>query len=99
MPVRSLFASDNSVVSGMSAPIGNTCPQIDEVIETLEACENDLEDVVQRLNALHRGRNSELEELRAANDTLRTWGESMQEENEELKKELAAAYALINDTA
>lgn len=68
-------------------PIGNTCPDIDRVIETLREIVKEIESVDEtedldwllyswgsQLKVLYDGRLSELEQLRNANSELRSWG-------------------------
>ena len=95
----------------MSAPVGYTCPTIDEVIAAIEhgisalkelqAQLPNLEDLEHPANydneiELLEGSLNRMEEIRSANDSLRSWGTDNEEEkerlealSEELERELA----------
>lgn len=76
-------------------PVGNTCPDIDAVIEVLAGVADrldaiagqledqhnadDLDTQAGNLRTLFEGRRSPLEELRTANETLRKWGNEQHE--------------------
>ena len=93
----------------MGAPINNTCPDIDKVIEGIEEAEklssdfytnftdkkvSDIEEAFQDIaNALF-GLTNTMEELRNANSTLRDWGEKNEEEVDRLESELEEANSL-----
>lgn len=76
----------------MSAPIPYTCPMIDEVIEGIEAIDsvrdklNDID-----LSALIR----EMENIRKANEALRTWGEEQEERAEDAEEHISELNAQI----
>jgi len=86
----------------MSAPIGNTCPDIDKVIKRLEPLikqisrlkSYDYEDAKLTESILDECRYEMdnaidiFEDLRSGNDKLRSWGQSMEEEAEGLSVEL-----------
>ena len=88
----------------MKAPVGYTCPDINQCITWLNtAKENilrattELENLDERpyeaLSALDEAYKycdveKELEELRSANSALRDWGYELYEELEQLKREL-----------
>lgn len=87
----------------MSAPINNTCPDIDEVIKGIEEAEKlasdfytnfsdktvvDIEEAFQDIaNALFKLTDI-MEELRNANSTLRDWGEKNEIEVNRLEAEI-----------
>ena len=93
----------------MSAPINNTCPDIDEVIKGIEEAEkiatdcninfNDkqigiLEEAFQDIaNALFKLTDI-MEELRNANSILRDWGEKNEMEVDRLEEELKEINSL-----
>lgn len=89
----------------MSAPIRYTCPDIDKVIEHIgdaliyisearddvDGC-NVLSEVFGKLdNAVDKlvDLEDEMEKLRKANDTLRSWGEEQEAQCEEYETEIA----------
>jgi chaperonin cofactor prefoldin len=79
-------------------PIGNTCPQIDEVMKKLDQIKSWCNDIYRYCESAE----SEMEDLRTANSTLREWGideanqvdvmeeqiSDLEYQIEELKKEL-----------
>jgi len=67
----------------MSAPIGHTCPDIDEAIAIIERAENAASDLSNLT-----GRSGILENLRSANDALRKWGYEQEELVEERDSEI-----------
>ena len=86
----------------MSAPIGNTCPDIDKVIKRLSPLikqignlksydyENTelLKDILDECRWEMDNAVDTFEDLRKANDTLRSWGQQMEEEAENMSVEL-----------
>lgn len=86
----------------MSAPIGNTCPDIDKVIKRLMPLvkqignlksydyENTelLKDLLEECRWEMDNAVDTFEDLRKANDTLRSWGQQMEEEAENASVEL-----------
>lgn len=62
------------------APVGHTCPHIDNVI-------GEITNAVKILDDLYHS-NGPLEELREENAKLREWGNELVEELEEAEKEL-----------
>ena len=87
----------------MSAPVNNTCPNIDKVIQGIEEAEKistdfytnftdkkicDIEESFQDIaNSLFR-LTEIMEELRSANSALRDWGEKNEEEIIRLENEI-----------
>lgn len=76
------------------APIGNTCPHIDEAQWHMDDFASDLESVAKRI----REYGKELEKLRHENATLREWGNDeckraneYESEADELRKQLETA--------
>lgn len=88
----------------MRAPVGNTCPNIDQCIRwlkiskdnievalnTLYNCEDIPRIAIDALDEAHKycDIEKELEELRSANSALRDWGYELASELEDLKREL-----------
>lgn len=79
-----------------NAPIGHTCPKINQVISFLEKIDWNLEDDNEKdLSIECKVMVALMEEIRKANDTLRTWGNEeynsknkYEEEKDELEKEV-----------
>ena len=87
----------------MSAPVNNTCPNIDKVIQGIEEAEKistdfytnftdkkicDIEESFQNIaNSLFR-LTEIMEELRGANSSLRDWGEKNEDEIKRLENEI-----------
>jgi|SRR6185369_1674861 len=71
-------------------PIGHTCPDIDKCISAID----EVQKAVSGLDDLI-GRRGLLEELREANDTLRTWGAEMEDERDEALKEVEHLTDLV----
>ena len=84
----------------MSAPIGNTCPDVNRAIKNVEDIRNNLNYILNHEDAAtlaeFRGSIEDVEydlrqtidsfeELRKSNSTLREWGIEMEEEAETLK--------------
>jgi hypothetical protein len=95
----------------MSAPIGNTCPDINKIVKKLcakmreirqfkdydnaELCEGLLDECFDVMEDAEGA----FEDLRKDNDTLRTWGKEMEEEAESLQvayNELEEQFLAIN---
>ena len=88
----------------MRAPVGNTCPNIDQCIKWLKICRDNIDYCLYTLDpdsesssriesALIEAKmycdiDKELEELRDANSALRDWGYELANELEKLKSEL-----------
>ena len=87
----------------MGAPVGNTCPDIDYIINAIKTSEtlakdfyynlkdktiDEIEDSFRDMHHELSDLESKLEELRDANSALRSWGETLEEENNELINEL-----------
>lgn len=82
-------------------PVPHTCPHIDGVIETLKQCVKDLEyvsriedideiksytsSIAWDLSNLYDGRKTPMETIRDANDKLRTWGNDLVSDVENLE--------------
>lgn len=82
-----------------NAPIGNTCPIIDEVIDEIKEAKKSLEYIgsrnnlcilVECKNAISKLENAllEIENVRDANFKLRAWGNEEYDRAEEKEKEL-----------
>jgi predicted RNase H-like nuclease (RuvC/YqgF family) len=88
-----------------NAPIGYTCPKIDQVISFLEKIDWDLEDEDEKDLSIECKEIIEvMEEIRKANDTLRTWGNEeynskneYEEEKDELEKEVKNLKSDLSD--
>jgi chromosome segregation ATPase len=71
-----------------NAPVGNTCPKIDQVISFLENIDWDLEDEAEKDLSIECKEMVEvMEEIRKANDALRTWGNEEYKSKNEYEKE------------
>lgn len=82
-------------------PVPHTCPRIDEIKGVLQQCVKDLEyadklddleeiksymsSIAWDLCGLYEGRGSQLEVVRDANDKLRTWGNDLVSDVENLE--------------
>lgn len=79
-----------------NAPIGHTCQKIDQVISFLEKIDWNLEDEDEKDLSIECKEIVEvMEEIRKANDTLRTWGNEecnlkneYEQEKDDLEKEV-----------
>lgn len=85
-----------------SAPVKNTCPDIDSLISDLDSIydnliklsnqeEIDLQELKQLASSLYEqysGNNSTLEKLRTANSDLRQWGTDWRDEAEEFEEKI-----------
>ena len=88
-----------------NAPIGHTCPKIDQVINFLEKIDWDLEDDEENeLSIECKEMIQVMEEIRKANDTLRTWGNEecnsknqYEEERDDLEKEVKDLKSELSD--
>lgn len=98
-----------------NAPIGNTCPDIDSVINVLSGVADridqiasrlseefageidDLETQAMNLRQLFEGRRSNLEELRSANETLRSWGNTECERAEDALADVKALQRQVSE--
>jgi predicted RNase H-like nuclease (RuvC/YqgF family) len=88
-----------------NAPIGHTCPKIDQVISFLEKIEWNLEDEDEKDLSIECKEMVEvMEEIRKANDTLRTWGNEeynskneYEEERDDLEKEVKNLKSDLSD--
>lgn len=88
-----------------NAPIGHTCPKIDQVISFLEKIDWDLEDEEEKDLSIECKEMVEvMEEIREANDTLRTWGNEeynskneYEEERDDLEKEVKSLKSDMSD--
>lgn len=78
----------------MSAPIGNTCPDIDKAIRHLRSsADTEGESQIASMAIDY------LEELRSSNSTLREWGEALEKEHEkELEEKLYDQRKACADT-
>lgn len=95
----------------MSAPIGNTCPDIDKAIKRLSPLikqigslksydyENTewLKDLLEECRWEMDNAIDVFEEMRKANDTLRSWGQQMEEEAESMSVELKELQETIDN--
>lgn len=98
---------------GDNAPIGQTCPMIDDVISTIDSAvehvlaeverieDDELSDAISShvasLPDLTRGRQSLMERIRSANDELRTWGNEQHHQREEAEAERDALQRRVDD--
>ena len=79
-----------------NAPIAHTCPKINQVISFLEKIDWDLEDEEERKLAVEcEEMVGVMEDIRKANDTLRTWGNEeyiskieFEQEKDDLEREI-----------
>lgn len=75
------------------APVGNTCPDIDVAVGLLDALREvdgiEEADLNQAIDALER--------VRAANETLRKWGNGLASDLDDSNKDLAAKTDECND--
>ena len=88
-----------------NAPVGHTCPKIDQVISFLEKIDWDLSDDDEKDLSIECKEMVEvMEEIRKANDALRTWGNEeynskneYEEEKDELEKEVKNLKSDLSD--
>jgi uncharacterized protein YPO0396 len=96
-----------------NAPIGNTCPDIDDVIQVLAGVADRLDTIADRLEdgdaaddlttqsanlrQLFEGRRSQLEELRSANESLRNWGNKECERADDAEDEVKSLRAEVRE--
>lgn len=76
------------------APIGNTCPMIDRVIDLVKVIYDEYEEFSQ---ADYKSFEELMEKIREANSTLRDWGNDECLRAAELEKELDRANSTIED--
>jgi chromosome segregation ATPase len=86
-----------------NAPVGHTCPKIDQVISFLEKIDWNLEDE-KDLSIECKEMVEVMEEIRKANDALRTWGNEeynskneYEEEKDDLEKEVKNLKSDLSD--
>lgn len=72
-----------------AGPIGYTCPDIDSVKDSITDAISTLQDLV--------GKNCLLEDLRLANETLRSWGSEMEGERDKAFEEVEEKDRIIAD--
>ena len=88
-----------------NAPVGHTCPKIDQVISFLEKIDWDLSDDDEKDLFIECKEMVEvMEEIRKANDALRTWGNEeyqskneYEEERDDLEKEVKNLKSDLSD--
>ena len=69
----------------------HTCPKIDQIIRENESIQSDVDTIIGIANSIDNivaSNNSEIEDLRAANEELREWGNYWKYKYEELEKEV-----------
>lgn len=69
----------------------HTCPKIDQIIKENESIQSDADKIIEiatSIDSIVAHNNSEIEDLRAANEELREWGNYWKYKYEELKKEV-----------
>ena len=78
----------------MSAPVENTCPDIDRAIEHLKAALSEIKDVIedkQTFNSIEYEIDAAIdyfEDLRSSNDKLRSWGQDLEDELQSAGEEI-----------
>ena len=81
-----------------NAPIGNTCPAINNIIGKMELAKDEAEYIRKHLNADFDDEVtviiseleaviSDMEQIRDDNSTLRDWGNGLSDEKDELERE------------
>lgn len=72
-------------------PVKHTCPDIDALIDSMYDMSRDAEkamkDMVSEIDEFRTHAIAELEKLRSANDSLRSWGCDWRDEAERIEKE------------
>lgn len=69
----------------------HTCPKIDQIIKENESIQSDADKIIEiatSIDSIVAHNNSEIEDLRAANEELREWGNYWKYKYEELEKEV-----------
>ncbi|HBY67293.1 MAG TPA: hypothetical protein DEG69_05720 [Flavobacteriaceae bacterium] len=69
----------------------HTCPKIDQIIKENESIQSDTDKIIEiatSIDSIVANNNSEIEDLRAANEELREWGNYWKNKYEELEKEV-----------
>lgn len=74
-------------------PVGNTCPTINSAISYIDQVKNATKDIYYWCEQAE----TELEELRSANDALRTWGNDEAERVDELEDKVYDLEAQIEE--
>jgi len=67
-------------------PVGHTCPDIDYILSGIKSAQTEL-----------NGLNHILEELRSANDSLRTWSIEQEDRANELESERDSLQSALNE--
>ena len=89
-----------------NAPVGHTCPKIDQVISFLEKIDWNLEEDEEEkdLSIECKEMVEVMEQIRKANDSLRTWGNEeynskneYEEERDDLEKEVKNLRSDLSD--
>lgn len=96
-----------------NAPVGNTCPDINVIIEMLTAVADRLDTIsgqIEDINiaddlatqsanprCLYEGRRSPMEELRSANESLRNWGNAECQRANDADEEIKSLHADIRE--
>jgi len=75
-----------------NAPIGNTCPIINDVVRYIEGFKFDEDFEYEKSQCL-----SVVEDIRSANQTLRDWGNEMHDEKEELQGQVDSLESEVVD--
>lgn len=74
-----------------SEPVKHTCPDIDALIDSMYDMSRDAEkamkDMVSEIDEFRTCAIAELEKLRSANDSLRSWGRDWRDEAERIERE------------
>lgn len=81
-----------------NAPVPHTCPKINDVIDFIKSIDWDLEDE-DEANFAYEAKNAlnVMEEIRSANDALRTWGNELCQEKDDLEGERDDLNKIIED--